>query len=289
MSKRSVGTHDGGFHADEVTACALLLLFDQIDRDKIIRTRDPVLLEQCEYVCDVGGVYDPLARRFDHHQAEYSGTLSSAGMIWLYFKQQGLVDDALYEFVNRALIRGVDAHDNGLIQGDPGMTTFSQVISNFLPIEHDVPEEEMMQAFLTAVDFAEGHLRRLKQRRAYTVRCRAEVQQEMSRGSYVMTFSEMIPWMDNFFELGGARHPARFVVMPAGPNWKLRGIPPTADRRMEVRTPLPAAWAGLRDEELARVSGIPGAIFCHKGRFISIWATKEGAMHALQIALNLSQ
>ena len=29
---RSFGTHDGSFHADEVTACALLLLFDLIDR-----------------------------------------------------------------------------------------------------------------------------------------------------------------------------------------------------------------------------------------------------------------
>ncbi|MDF2550599.1 MAG: hypothetical protein K0S07_1666, partial [Chlamydiales bacterium] len=28
---RSFGTHDGSFHADEVTACALLLLVDLID------------------------------------------------------------------------------------------------------------------------------------------------------------------------------------------------------------------------------------------------------------------
>jgi uncharacterized UPF0160 family protein len=36
---RSVGTHDGTFHADEVTACALLLLFDLVDGNKIVRTR----------------------------------------------------------------------------------------------------------------------------------------------------------------------------------------------------------------------------------------------------------
>ncbi len=52
---KSVGTHDGSFHADEVTACSLLLLYKLIDKDKIIRTRDPEALARCEYVCDVGG------------------------------------------------------------------------------------------------------------------------------------------------------------------------------------------------------------------------------------------
>jgi len=39
------------------------------------------------------------------------------------------------------------------------------------------------------------------------------------------------------------------------------------------------------DKELERVSGIRGAIFCHKGRFISVWETKEAALQALQKAL----
>jgi uncharacterized UPF0160 family protein len=51
-----------------------------------------------------------------------------------------------------------------------------------------------------------------------------------------------------------------------------------------MRFPL-AEWAGLRDEELQRISGIPGAIFCHKGRFISIWKTKDAALKALDETL----
>lgn len=50
---------------------------------------------------------------------------------------------------------------------------------------------------------------------------------------------------------------------------------------MKVRLPLPAEWAGLIEKELKEVSGITGAIFCHKGRFISIWKTKEDAFQAL--------
>ena len=40
------------------------------------------------------------------------------------------------------------------------------------------------------------------------------------------------------------------------------------------------------EEELKKVSGIKGAIFCHKGRFISIWETKEDALKALHAALS---
>lgn len=78
---RSVGVHDGTFHADEVSACALLILFNCVDKDKIVRTRAPKKLAECEYVCDVGGIYNPDKKLFDHHQQDYRGDLSSAGMI----------------------------------------------------------------------------------------------------------------------------------------------------------------------------------------------------------------
>jgi uncharacterized UPF0160 family protein len=55
--------------------------------------------------------------------------------------------------------------------------------------------------------------------------------------------------------------------------------------RMKVRKPLPEEWAGIRDEELRKVSGVNGAIFCHKGRFISIWETKEAALAALKVVM----
>jgi len=91
--------------------------------------------------------------------------------------------------------------------------------------------------------------------------------------------------MDNFFELGGEKHPALLVVMPAGKYWKLRGIPPSTKQKMQVRKPLPGNWAGLLESELKVETKIPGAIFCHKGRFISIWETKEDALTALKIVL----
>jgi len=283
---RSFGTHDGTFHADEVTACALLEFFGLIDHDKIKRTRSHEELRSLEYVCDVGGIYDPTIQRFDHHQADYKGPLSSAGMILDYLKQTAKLTNKEFDFFNNSLVRGVDAHDNGKDPQIPGFCTFSQVISNFTPVHYDALPEMQDAAFLEAKNFALGHLTRLWQRYQYNQSCREVVQQAMREYRDCLFFDTSIPWMDAFFDLDGERHPARFVIMPSGKCWKLRGIPPSSDEKMKVRQPLPEEWAGLLDEELQKVSGIPGALFCHKGRFISVWKTKEDAESALQFVLN---
>lgn len=282
---RTVGTHDGSFHADEVTACALLETFDLIDRHKIIRTRNSQELIRCEYVCDVGGIYDPEKNRFDHHQSSYQGELSSAGMVLKELYSRQLLSYEIYHYLNRSFILGVDAVDNGKASPDIGHCSFSAVIANFVPIRHDASPREMDRGFYQAFDFTCGHLNRLLQRFAYIQECCEEVKKEMQKNELVMVFDQSMPWLDSFFELGGEKHPAKFVIMPAGTQWKLRSIPPSDRDRMGVRIPMPANWAGLSGEELRRESKISGAIFCHKGLFISIWETKEDAFQALDYVL----
>lgn len=285
---RSCATHDGTFHADEVTACALLLLFDCIDRDKIIRTRDSTKLQGCDFVCDVGGIYDPEQHFFDHHQVDYEGNFSSAGMILLFLHNIDKVDGHLYNHLQQVLVKGVDEHDNGKEPLIHGLCTYSHIISNFNPIEHNTPRGEENSAFEEALSFALGHLTRLYERYNYIQACRSLVAEQMHLASDYLLFEESIPWMESFFELGGKHHKAKFVIMPSNGHWKLRGIPPSYQKRMEVRHPLPRCWAGLLDDELKRISGIPGAIFCHKGRFISVWETKADALNALEYILNHS-
>ncbi len=286
MIDRSIGTHDGSFHADEVTACALLLTFGLADENKIIRSRDPMALSGCEYVCDVGGIYDPSKKRFDHHQAGYRGDLSSAGMILQYLKEQKVIDTATYDFLNDSVVSGVDAHDNGKVTSEPGTCTFSQVVSNFVPAVYDPPSDVQNKAFFEALDFAVGHFKRLLERYSYIGSCREKVAESMKSKEKFLYFDEAMPWMDSFFEMEGENHPALFVIMPSGTHWKLRGIPPTMDEKMKVRVPLPTEWAGLLDQDLKKASGIEGAIFCHKGRFISVWETKEDAFKALEHILS---
>lgn len=84
-----IGTHSGTFHCDEALAVFLLRLLPAYGPSaELVRTRDPALLEDCTVVVDVGGVYDPAALRFDHHQRGFeevfgmgfSTKLSSAGL-----------------------------------------------------------------------------------------------------------------------------------------------------------------------------------------------------------------
>lgn len=51
------------------------------------------------------------------------------------------------------------------------------------------------------------------------------------------------------------------------------------------RIPLPAEWRGLRDEELAKVSGISGTIFCHSSGFIGGNANYEGVLEMAKNSL----
>lgn len=280
---RTCGTHDGTFHADEVTACALLLLFDLIDKKKIIRSRDLSILNTCEYVCDVGGVYDPEQKKFDHHQATYQGTLSSAGMVLKYLKKEKYLQNKEYSFFKASLIIGVDAHDNGKDPMIPGYCSFSHIISNFNPVHYDSSPEEQDAAFFQALDFTLSYLKRLKEKFQYAHSCREIVAKCMKTSQKYLLFEQNLPWMESFFELGGNNHQALFVVMPSGKHWKLRGIPPSSQQKMKVRHPLPKEWAGLLEKDLQQVSKIPGAIFCHKGRFISVWKTKEDAFEALKV------
>ncbi len=285
---RSVGTHDGQFHADEVTACALLLLCDLVDSDKIVRSRDKAVLDTCEYVCDVGGEYNIENKRFDHHQSDYQGEWSSAGMVLDYLRQTRRLTNEEYAVFRDMLIKGVDDHDNGRFVQLPGVQTFSHIIGNFSPVVYGASPEELDAAFRPALAFVHGHLCRMLERFRYTRSCREEVRKQMDTSSRCLYFDRAIPWLESFFQLGGEKHQALFVIMPSGDHWKLRGIPPSMAQRMDVRLPLPEDWAGLLEEDLKEATGIPGAIFCHKGRFISVWETKSDAEEALKMVLSRS-
>ncbi len=281
--KYSLGTHDGSFHADEVTALALLVVFKGLDPTKIIRTRDLKILKECEYVCDVGGIYDPKIKRFDHHQVSYQGTLSSAGMILKYLQETDVLSMKEYNFFNNSLVKGVDAFDNGRVTTNLGFCSFSNLVSNFLPVEHQATSEEMNEAFMQAANFTIGHFRRLYKRYQYNLSCKGLVEESMKKYTDCLLFEKSIPWMESFFELNGLGHPALFIIMPSGEHWKLRGIPPSYEEKIKVRHYLPKKWEGLLEEELQVVTGIKGAVFCHKGRFISVWKTKEDAFKAYEL------
>ncbi|XP_064634503.1 MYG1 exonuclease-like [Lineus longissimus] len=144
-STMKIGTHNGTFHCDEVFACHMLKLLPQYKDAEIVRTRDQALLDGCDIVVDVGGVFDPEKHRYDHHQRTFSESmnslklekkwvtkLSSAGLVYLHFGQDVLKEiiakksldcsqeliDKLYDKVYEFFVEEIDAIDNGIHQTD---------------------------------------------------------------------------------------------------------------------------------------------------------------------------
>ena len=107
---RIAGTHSGVFHCDEVLGCALLKYTTEYSNPAIVRSRNPEIHKLVDILLDVGDVFDPESKRFDHHQGSFdqifSDTstenskekqngedhviikMSSAGLIYKYFGKE---------------------------------------------------------------------------------------------------------------------------------------------------------------------------------------------------------
>lgn len=109
--QKTIGTHSGSFHMDEVLGITMLTKYTQEFKDaKVVRTRDENILNTLDLVLDVGRIYDPSKLRFDHHQKEFTGTfnenysikLSSAGLIYKHYGKEVIknVAEELIKFYN---------------------------------------------------------------------------------------------------------------------------------------------------------------------------------------------
>ncbi len=93
-----IATHSGPFHADEALAVALLKTLPEFREAEVVRTRDLAVVAACDVAVDVGGEFDHARRRYDHHQRNFSYTLSgltretrfgtklsSAGLVYAFY------------------------------------------------------------------------------------------------------------------------------------------------------------------------------------------------------------
>jgi uncharacterized UPF0160 family protein len=282
MSAR-VATHSGQFHADDVTAWAMIRVFHDGEAT-LVRTRDPAILDASDLVIDVGGRFDPAAGRFDHHQASYTGALSSAGMILAWLEETGQIAADLAATLRVEGVDYVDDVDNGRRAPDPSVPCIASMVDAFNQ-PHETPDAQLT-AFLAAGEVVVAWIRGVQARMRKVAEATATVCAEMDRaaaeGRNTLIFEQYVSWKEPYFKAGGAGHPTEYVLFP-GPDdtWRILAIPPKLGDFGQKRS-LPEAWAGLTDDELSRVSGIPGAKFCHKNLFIAVFDSRAGAEAALR-------
>lgn len=305
-----IATHSGKFHADDAWAVAALkVLFPDAG---LVRTRDMAVIEAADFAVDVGGVWDPASGRFDHHQKGFSGArqtgvpYASAGLVWREYGARcvsalalahcghQLADDKAREMaysIDTDVVQYLDLSDVGAAKSAPGGYGLSAVISGFNPnwldeqrLGDDADAYRLQQferavAVLTdimvnAVKYRVGALLALEQVR------QAEVLED---GRVLFLKNAALPWSQVvrrempkvLFVISHSISEQRYLISTV----------PLSPDNFDARADLPEAWAGLRDAELAAVTGVPDAGFCHNGRFIASAKSYEGIRAMAALAL----
>lgn len=289
-------THNGKFHADDVFGTALML---QLYPDaEVIRSRDPEMIARGDIVYDQGGEFDVKKQRFDHHQqgspVRDNGIIYSGfGLLWRQYGREFCNDDEdLWRLIDQQFVQQIDAEDNG--QTLSTATDFnvlpvsiSTIISYYNP-SGIATDEERFDAFMEAVRLATDVLLKLRVRMTAE---RAAIDEFAA--AYAASPDKRYAVLDRYISadtVAEANPELLYIVFPdeTGSNWRVRAVPPVAGA-MASRRRFPEKWYGLRNDAMAKASGVPDAIFCHKGGFLAVALTREGALDLLTKALQDEQ
>lgn len=295
-----IAVHDGGFHADDCFAAAsfLLLLDKKPVVAKIIRTRDEAALARADFVADVGGAHDPAANRFDHHQPGGAGkrpggaSYASFGLVWKKFGAEIAGGGEAAARIDRTLVAPIDAQDNGEDIYRPLSPSLRPYLLTdfFQALEPSWREDrtKIDAAFLEAVALARRVLEREIAAASAALAAAAAVASayESAPDKRVLALDDDLPWA----EAVSALPEPLFVVSPrvleGRGEWEAHAVRSDPASFLN-RKDFPASWAGKRGPELAAASGVADAVFCHRGLFMAVARTKEGALALSKKTLDL--
>ena len=284
-------THAGTFHADEVLATVILKKV--LGNITVCRTfKVPEELDDGVIVYDIG------FGKFDHHQKGGNGSrengvpYAALGLIWKEFGHKLVADtcnpDLIWNLIDRDLIQGVDATDNGVMpKADyPAQSmSLSLAVSSFNPTWDST--ESADECFVKAVAFAEIVFDNTLANAISKAKAQKIVDDaiECSEG-HILVLDQFVPWQEFIFSSENEKaEDIQFVVFPSnrgGFNWQ---CVPDALGSFGQRKSVPTEWKGLRDLELQKVTGVTTASFCHPAGFIGGADTLEDALALAKLAV----
>ena len=315
----TIATHSGTFHADDVFGVGVLM--GVFPSHTLIRTRKQALIDTADYVVDVGGTWDAASGRFDHHQRGFKGArpaqeidgatvpgvgYASAGLVWSAFGHayvntwadthgQSLEEAAVAEIVrsiDHSLVQYLDIVDTG--QGDvsPGIFGLSSLIAQLNT--HWLEEKNLDLAaraqlletrFREAIAITRKFLDHAISKKIAQL-CAMDTVRNAPRlldGRVLHLASGGMPWTH---VVVSEMPEVMFVIYPdsEGEQYQIKTVPVEAGS-FTARMDLPERWAGLRDAELAAVSGVTDSVFCHLNLFIGGARSFDGALQMAKLAL----
>ena len=284
-------THSGSFHADDVFAIAAFQLLLGKENIEVIRTRDEDIIASADYVVDVGGVYDHDSKRYDHHQngapvRDNGIPYAGFGLMWKHYGEEICGSIGIAAYIDEQLCQPIDAGDNGVSLYD--LNDFKvkpfelyNLIGLFSPPWSS--DESKDEQFFKAVDWARTVLARMIEKGEA-----AEKQHDLIKGVYESADDRRSLEFDVPVSMMSlVQYPdVEVIVSPDDPqsndNWVAVCVRKGYDT-FESRVSFPETWAGLRNEELAEISGIQDSVFCHKARFLFVAGSRESAIQAAKL------
>ena len=291
--KADLITHSGNFHADEVFATVVLSKL--IDKENITLCRISAITQN-----EKGIVYDIGYGEYDHHQPGGNGErlngvkYAAFGLIWKAFGKEYLksinatnIDD-VWEAIDKKLVQNVDSIDNGQLkistQFDFEVITLSNVISMYNS-NWDDENENQDEQFLKAVDLANNIFERIVKNAISKMNAKEKIEMSIKKSkNHILVLDEFMPWKEFLLESENGKD-ILFAVFPSNRGgYNVYAVPKELGS-FESRKLFPESWAGLKDEDLKKVSVVETATFCHTNRFLSVAKSKEDALKLAEIAI----
>ncbi len=288
-----IAVHSGSFHADDVTAYAIL---NKIFPDnELIRSRDQKELESCAFRLDVGLKFNN-ETDFDHHQREFTEQrpdhdhikYASAGLVWRKFAEQYIKTEApqatneqilkIKEYIDYNFIRYVDANDNGITLFSEEIPSFSKIVYLYNFKYGFIGNRGFRQCATTSGDIIDGFIiTRLKYFEAEKVvleSIKDKEDQPIMLLENKVGFQEVVKnnW-DLFSKIMVAVYPDT-----NGHSWRIQSLAGDPCDRFKNRCRAPKLWRGLQGEDLCKVADLTGAEFVHSSGFTGGAQDKESAL-----------
>lgn len=291
-----ITTHDNLFHLDDLFACAIIGIY--LERKgveyTIVRTRNKDLIAQSDYVVDVGDIYDSSLKRFDHHQKGGAGArdngipYASAGLVWKEYGKELSGSMEIAENIDSKVMQVLDADDNGIefyknILNDVDTLTIQKFLYTFRPTWKEDPTS-FDTVFMDLLPLVKKYILRkiiVEQDKQEALK-KVEELYSQAEDKRVIVMDKPYPG-DEFLM---SKKEVLYKISPnaSGTAWGVKTIRDSGES-YDNRKDLPKEWAGLRDEEMQRVTGVKDAIFCHNALFLANAKSKEGALELARLAV----
>lgn len=298
METVTIATHDGFYHADEMFAVSTLSLYlrklgKQVE---IVRTRDKEKAFACDYCVDVGREYDTTKNHFDHHQVDDSLVrpngipYAAFGLIWKHFGGKVVSSQDIFETIDQKLVQPIDAMDNAVTLSTKNFEDVSEY--NIASAIHAMIQyhgvENLNQSFFKCLEICEqilvGEINQAEDKQKSRLAVKEAIVAQNTPA--ILVLDKYHSWKD--VVLG--YEDIKFVMYPDvnTSNWYLQPAKNTKEDFGGYRVNFPQSWLGKEHHELAELSGVDEAVFCHKSGYLAVAKSKEAAKLMAEKVLELN-